>query len=432
MSVVSIPSDIGLVLPIGGFVGFVHHGFIEWRSINCCIDLFTGKNHQLPNSFVVTERDFDGGRFIATRQDNKKRKTDCIVVDEATDAEVFRFSVDALGGTIRILRKSGQFVFATYDHRFFVYDLKRGNLVHVIDPFRWGFPLNFGATAAFLLWCIVWLRIVSSIHPFGWIDTVVCIGTFIAYATYQFYFSIGFQKEVFLLSNVGVLMSSIVLTNIWLCMGRKRLFRRTAPIVLVFGLAVGLIVCWIEQPETQSYLIAGVTVLTLGMMLPLIAMRWAGVRFQNTKLDSTTEICQSNERESYVNLRDIFLFTFVSAIVTSIFRRIPLSHWYGFWFERGFGSFLFLVGIHFAGLVVISVLAIWTSFSRRGFVSRWGPWLVVAVGWLSINEIFQQWPLFYVLGSFAIASSATLFIGCLSYRMRGWRFVEDGTLPIFK
>ena len=88
-------------------------------------------------------------------------------------------------------------------------------------------------------------------------------------------------------------MSSIVLTNIWLCLGRKRLFRRTAPIVLVFGLAVGLIVCWIEEPRMQSSLIPGIVLLTLGMMLPLILMRWAGVRFQNTKLDSLLQFnCQ--------------------------------------------------------------------------------------------------------------------------------------------
>ena len=214
-------------------------------------------------------------------------------------------------------------------------------------------------------------------------------------------------------------MSSIVLTNIWLCLGRKRLFRRTAPIVLVFGLSVGLIVCWIEEPKMQSVLIPGGTFLTLGMMLPLVLMRWAGVRFQNTKLDSLAKIRQSNERETYVNLRDIFLFTTVSAIVTSIFREIPLSHWYAFWFDR---SFLFVVGIHSACLAIISVLAIWTSFSSRGFVSRWGPWLVVAAGWISISATHPLGPFFYFLGPFAIASSATLFIGCHSYRMRGWRF----------
>ena len=75
-----------------------------------------------------------------------------------------------------LLKKSGHLALATFNKRVHLYDLETGNLVRTIDPFKLGFRLNCAAAIMFGLWCIMWLRLAASVHPYGWIDSSVCIG----------------------------------------------------------------------------------------------------------------------------------------------------------------------------------------------------------------------------------------------------------------
>ena len=287
-------------------------------------------------------------------------------------------------------------------------------MVRTIDPFKLGFPLNCAAAIMFGLWCIIWLRL-ASVHSHGWIDSSVCIGLFVAYASYRFYAALYSPADtLFIFASVGVLLASIQLTSIWLCLGKNRLVLRTAPFVLTIGLAASLVNCWHANPNLASTMVAGILPLTVGTMLALLIIRWIGVRFENVLSLSRDEKGSALYKESSINLRDLFLFTFVSAIVTAVVRWIPWSYWYGSLFDQSRAwHFLTLVGIFAACLVAVVVMSLWTIFSRRSIVVRWLPW-IVALGlfqWLNLEPI----------AAFVIGAFATLNIGLHAYRQRGWR-----------
>ncbi len=61
---------------------------------------------------------------------------------------------------------------------------------------------------------------------------------------------------------------------------------------------------------------------------------WIGVSFENEQSPSRDEKDTALHKESSVNLRDLFFFPFVSAIVAAVVRWIPVNYWYGCFFDQ--------------------------------------------------------------------------------------------------
>jgi len=167
---------------------------------------------------------------------------------------------------------------------------------------------------------------------------------------------------------------------------------------------------------------------TIGTILVLAILRWSGVKFENMLSQSVGKTDSVLQKECSINLRDLFLFTLVSAIVAAIVRWIPVSYWYGVLFDRRLvWTFLTVVSIFAACLAAVVVLSLWTCFSRKNAAVRWFPWLVV----LSVFQLFVLGP----FSPFVFGAFAALMIGLHAYRVRGWRFrsrhfatSNDGTL----
>ena len=119
-------------------------------------------------------------------------------------------------------------------------------------------------------------------------------------------------------------------------------------------------------------MVSGIMPLTVGTILALLIIRWRGVRFENEQSPSRDEKDTALHKESSVNLRDLFFFPFVSAIVAAVVRWIPVNYWYGSFFDQNRAwHFLTLVGIFAACLVAVVVMSLWTIFSRTSIVVRW-------------------------------------------------------------
>ena len=400
-------------------IPYPSNGFIYWKSNLIWTDVFTGKRLAIPPSFEPFVRDANGDRIVAIRHQEMPKMVECIIVDTSTDEELLRVRVDPIGRVkaARFLKKTGNLALIAEDFRVLIYDSGTGNLIRKIDPFEWAFWLNCAAATLFAIWCIVFLSFAATNHLRGWVDVGLCVGLYIAYATVRFNETVSWHSaEVFFGPSQGVLMGSILLTSIWLCLGRNRMFLRTAPVVLAFGLTAGLIDRWLRDPDLKDFSIAILVPCSLGVMLPLVTLRWIGVRFDNLNQKSHSASNERNQRESSINLRDIFLFMIVSAIVASIVRWIPLSQWYETWLNQPSArSSIFFVAIQSAGLGAIGLLAMWTSLSRRKFVIRWSPWLIVVVVLLFVNLPFDLKPML-------IGASPTILLGLHAYRLRGWRF----------
>ena len=414
-----VPSDPMIPLPITNLAWSREGSILWWPTIGKHMDALTGEVIPFPNSFFPVFRDFDGNRIVGITEPRGRLTTkECVVVDDSAGSQTLRFPIDPLVCSAYVRKESGLLALATYDHRVFLYELKGGTLVRIIDPFMLGFPINCLTLIAFIIWCILWLRIVSPIHPHGWIDGTLCVLLFIAYASYRFQ-STGEQALAsgFVFAALGVVMSSILMSGIWLCLGRNRLFLRATPVVQVYGLVIGVIVFWFSEPQIQSDLIPAATILSLTLMLPFAILRLSGITLQNTN-SSTAMDERSNENESLIRLRDIFFLTIVAAINASILRSIPLSHWYGIWIgRRPIGFFLLLVTINAVCLVLVGLLALWTCLSKKSFAVRWLPWFVF--GAMIIVLCNTQYAL---AGYVGIGASAALLVCLHAYRIRGWRF----------
>ena len=414
----SVPIDSRLPLPLTSFELVESCGCFRWRSLGICTDALTGQTLPIPDFFEPLIRDAEVSRLVSIRKETTSGRlvaTECVVVNETTGIQLMRFWIDhqeIISGA-RILKKSGHLALATYANRIHLYDLETGSLVRTIDPFQWGSSLNGVTATLFGLWCIFWIRSSAKVHPYGWIDSSVCLCLFIAYTTCRFYAAMSDPHGFF--ECLGVLLGSIQLTSIWLCLGRNRLFLRSAPFVLTIGLAAGLVTYWHEESNSTAAIVAGIMPLTIGTVSVLAILRWSGVKFENLQSQSFGKTDSVLQKESSINLRDLFVFTLVSAIVAAIVRWIPVGYWYGILFDRRLvWTFLSVVSIFAACLAAVVVLALWTSFSRKNILVRWSPCLVALA-------LFQLIPM-GLFAPFLFGAFTTLMTGLHAYRLRGWRF----------
>jgi hypothetical protein len=147
-------------------------------------DLLTGKKLQVPDGSQLIARDLEGRRLITLRIPSEPSLFwNCIVLDESSGQELSRFEVPshrfeakAGGFPNAFLFRANQLVLGTESYGISIYDLSTGTLVREFDPFTWPERLSMIAAIALGIWCLVWLLGSVRLHPFGWLDIVVCSG----------------------------------------------------------------------------------------------------------------------------------------------------------------------------------------------------------------------------------------------------------------
>ena len=104
--------------------------------------------------------------------------------------------------------------------------------------------------------------------------------------------------EDFFFAGLGILIGTIQLASVWLCLGRNRLFLRTGPFVLAFGIASGLVVNWLDDPKSASAVLAAILPLSLGIMLAFTLLRWGGVKLENVNMQPFGQADSKLQKES--------------------------------------------------------------------------------------------------------------------------------------
>ncbi len=392
------------------------------------VDVFTGRTLPVPSQFELVERDLQNHRLIAlSKRIGFDTHRTCIVLDDLTGSELTRFKVDLHVHRAKILRDSNELAFATMDHRVLIFDVRNGLLSRTIDPYasvRWS---RISVALAFALWCVAWVRFFASIHPIAWVDSTVCIVAFLGYLTYCSYHDVNFifSNNLFMY-GMGVLVGSVFLACVWMAIGQTRFSLRSLPLLLTFGLAIGFTSWWVaEGPNNrEAVLIPGLVALAIGFACLLLPLRWLTFRLIQGESTSPSQHAVEPFLQTRVNLRDIFFLTAVCAILFSIFRWIPLSHWYPAPRERA--SFLFILGIHFAMFAVLGLFGLWISLNRQRSIWTWGLTASLLLFIVGFSLPILQ-PTF--LGfSAPIGAYLTCLLGFYAYRLRGWRVVSGRCL----
>ncbi|MEQ1829913.1 MAG: hypothetical protein ABL921_28380 [Pirellula sp.] len=400
--------------------------FLFLRSVSATLDVFTGRKLPIPPQFELVERDVRNNRLIAFSEYSRfELERTCLVLDAMTGSELARFKLDRNASRAKVLKDPNELAIATTVHRVLIVDVRNGKLLRTIDPYapvRWS---RMGVAIAFVIWSVLWVRFFATVHPYAWVDSTVCVGVFMAYLTYCSYHDVNFRFGNYLfMFGIGALIGSMFMTCVWLSIGQKRFSVRVIPLLLTFGLSIGLTAWWVADeraPSVESVLLPTIAVATFVFTSLLLPLRWLKVRFCQIESKLQSQRIVDPEHQTRVDLRDIFLLTVVCAILFSILRWIPLSHWY--FPPRNRASAFFIVGIHFVLIAGLGLFGLWISMSRRKHVWFWG--LTASCMLFVLGISLQQMP--WIPGEYAIAPSGT-YLSCLlglyAYRLRGWRFAE--------
>lgn len=436
VSSTTFPPDPTLPLPLSRLSSHVKGTWIGFPIFAVERDVFTGLELPVPSQFNLLVRDMKNKKLVAISKANRPDPQRTVVMlDEMTGAELSKFPVDPKCWEAKYLRDSSELALATSDLRVFIYDVKTGQLLRTIDPYklvRWS---RIGVTLAFVLWCVLWVRFASTIHSLAWIDTAVCIALFSTYGTYCSYHDVTFlfPQNIFML-GIGALFGAIFLTCIWTVLGRTRFSLRLMPLLLSFGLSEGFVVWWVPENRIESIesnLVPAISIATLICIVSLLPLRWLGVRFGQTESTLIGEQLVASDRQTRIDLRDIFLMTVVCAILFSIFRLIPSTHWYEFLYfdvvspnsySRDRARFIIGAGI-FSGLFLcVGIFGLWISMGRQSYL--WISGLVAFFLLFIMREFYLPltWtPIVIIVGSAYLTS----LLGFYSYRSRGWRLARS-------
>ena len=393
VSSITLALGPNLALPLTGICSKHTGSWISSASPSVTFDIFTGRELPVPTQFELIERDVRNKRLIAiSKASPMDPQRICLVLDESTGTEVARFNVDRKFDQAKVLHDSQELAMATTDLRVLTFDIRNGLLLRTIDPYvlvRWS---RMGVAIVFVFWCVIWVRFFAMVHPYAWIDSTVCIAVFLAYLTYCSYNDVSFRFPNYLcLLGMGALLGMIFMACNWIVLGRSRFSVRLSPLLLTFGLSISLVAWWVADEQTvsdESYLIPAIVVATVALTCMFLPLRCLNIRFNQTESTSFGQSDADSERQTRVDLRDIFLLTAVIAILVSIFRVIPFSHWYP---SQSIVEVFVVIGIHMVEIAGVGLFALWISMSRLSSV-----WTLGAHGIIT----------FVHFGTFGCAASA--------------------------
>ena len=381
-------------------------------------DALTGKSLPVPVGSDLIERDIDGNRLITIRRNVKESSGwVCMIVDATTGDELSRFEMalgnysplsSMLGGIYMI--DSNQMVSATQDCRFFTYDISTGKLIHSFDPLLWADWCSRFALLAFGLWCLVWLRVCTRLHPYGWIDYSICTGLAVAFCCFQLQYNVEAPHSLLMLS--GIFGSWVLAAITWLVFGNTRLSVRVQPLILIIGSTTGIMALTTTKDQgVLAPFVVGLSILLIALPIALLPLRFLRFRFQND-LALEKDIGKTHQqRSSAFALRDVFSLTMVFALLFAVARLLPAADWSQarFWGQIS----MFAIAIGFP-----SLLAFWTAISRSSWVARWGSCMGLFIGsvilYVTITKNTVPWQ--------PIVSAVVSTLFCFyAYRLRGWR-----------
>jgi len=245
------------------------------------------------------------------------------------------------------------------------------------------------------------------LHPHGWLDLAVCSGLVVAY------YANPYPSDLFVC--LGLFAAWILVSVSWLIFGKTRWSLRFQPLLLLFGITLGLIN--ILPADVDERVLIHVASRLFSVMLIYVLVLTLLRRFRyRLELDVAPEPLLSDGTKSQTHsiaLRDLFCLTIVFAILFSIFRLPPGFNWNVIKIREGI-----LICLLAGWTAGASLFAMWVALSRCSW--KWRGGIVLAV-WIVLDALA---PLIFGRAipteNLHPAFITTLF-GFSAYRLRGWR-----------
>ncbi len=401
------------------------------------LDFHTGQELPVPAGWVLCDRNAKSKTMVVTPPVWAATKmSQAKLIDEQTGAVIADIASGRVIGT-KFSPDGKQITVAYSDQRVLQIDARSGEVLHVVAPY-WFIPLlEILPSFAFFGWCCLWLRFSAAIHRHAWIDCAIITGLCVGYIflrSRMIGFPFDATRPIYQLSE-GVFASWLVITSLWLILGRTRLSLRILPQIGIVGMIslIGLLCIGLQNPRVWELVIATV-LLCLWLTIVFVPFRFMGYRFvfvQPLEPPVTGQI-QPVEKltRGAIPMRDLFLLTTVLAGMCALGRLAPPG--LQLTVRMVIDLFVLVFAITFTALAAVR-LALGPNDIKSGIVGLLAVavvgmlmpflWMTVYSGWKAL--VSPDMPFFYwelrLHASTALATSLCLY----AFRLRGWRLTRQ-------
>lgn len=309
---------------------------ISWVSITGptrvteCLDLFTGKQLPIPRGMETIARLPEKRIVVAD-----STRTTVHLIDESSRKTMAELFVQGRILATKFLDNGQRIAIATSEEKVYILAAADGRLLELIDPYRYQALLNTSIAIAFVVWCVSWIRANATVHRHAWLDCMVVSGVAIAYI-YVRVRMVGHPSDVvrpiYQLSE-GIFASWLLVSGVWLVLGKSRLTLRMLPSIIVPGVIVGLALITVGFGNERIWELAlGAGLMSVWLVIALIPLRMFRYRFGETRGKSSSDypllaITEAHAppaaQGSAIPIRDLFLLTSVLAVIFSLGRFTP-------------------------------------------------------------------------------------------------------------
>ena len=389
-------------------------------------DLSSGSVLPVPNGQKLVARSHTSKRLVVATQDELAAQ----LINEQSGEVVARVPIQGRLARAAFVADGNQVWFADAGQRLILHDATTGQVLRIVDPL-WFIPyLELLTAVGFFIWACAWLHSAAKVHRQAWFDCAWLSGLSIGYVILRSHLC-GFPGEVtrpIYQFSEGIFACWLILSSLWLVLGRTRFSLRVLPQIGVSGLAVlfSLVCVGFENARVWELIIA-VGLMSLWLVAACLPLRLMGYRFMMSRSNGNVET--NSLRKGAVPIRDLFLLTTVLAGLMALGRFAPPVM--PVTVQLIANLFVLVVSVTMTGLAAARV-----GLSRQTLIARVASLLVVAgvgmtlplvwtaiyQGWQVISEPdigFLWWQL-RLHGSTAIATTLCLY----AFRLRGWRLTR--------
>lgn len=409
-----------------------------WVSLNSktalpglTLDILTGKVLPVPTSWSLWDRNRLVKRMLVVSPEQRRAK----LIDEESELAIAEFEGNGKILSSKFIADGREILLATGNQRVMRIDAQTGKVLKLIAPY-WYIPYLEAIPAfAYFCWACSWLRLTASSHRHAWIDAAIVTGLCIGYILLRTSV-VGFPgdaiRPIYQLAE-GIFASWLMLSSLWLVLGRTRLSLRILPQIGVAGLIIliALICVGFQNPSVWELVIATV-LLAFWLVIVFVPLRFMGYKFL-----FIAPVDHLNPTENLgtgaIPIRDLFLLTTVLAGVFALGRFAPPG--LQLTVLTIVNLFVLVFSVTFTGLAAARF-----GMSRKRFSARLFLLLTVMAFALTVpllwSAIFQGWQAFtspdlgFMFWELRLHTSTVLAtVLCLyAFRLRGWRLTRTPLL----
>ncbi len=404
------------------------------------LEFLSGRELPVPTGWILSARGRTSKIMLVTTPGASlgaaPGKAQAKLIDEASGTVIADIESGRVIGS-RFIADGEQLIIANVDQQIMHIDTRTGKVLKVFSPY-WYIPyLEILPAVAFFCWACAWLWFSSVGQRHAWIDCAIITGLFVAYIILRTRMT-GFPGDVvrpiYQLAE-GIFASWLILSSLWLVLGRTRLSLRILPMIGILGLIIfiALLCMGSQNPRIWELIIAG-GLLCVWLVVAYIPLRFMGYGFlfieQEVKGESPASLAKGA-----IPIRDLFLLTTVLAFIFALGRFAPPG------LQLSLRMVIDLLVLVF-GITLTGLAAARVGLSRKSFAGRvltllvvaaFGMslpfvWMAVNFGWKRITDpdmTFLFWNL-RLHTSTAVATAMCLY----AYRLRGWRLTRKANLRL--